>query len=80
MGSKLGGFRVTKRKKFLTMEVLKKDVESLLKEGFKNEKCFSSARDDVNVVPSEGQRGERAHLWLLLLKEYTGVARKSPGT
>lgn len=45
MGSKLGGFRVTKRKNFLTMEVLKKDVESLLREGFKNEKCFSSARD-----------------------------------
>lgn len=64
----------------MTTEVLKKDVESLLKEDFKNEKWFSSARDDLNVVPSKGQRGQHDHLWFLLLKEYIELARKSPGT
>lgn len=62
------------------MEVLQKDMESLLKEDFKNEKSFSSARDDLNVVPSKGQCGQHGHLWFLLSKEYIGLASKSPGT
>lgn len=32
----VGGFKAPKTKSFLTMEVLKKDVESLLKEDFEN--------------------------------------------
>lgn len=73
-------FRVTIRKHFLTMKVLKWGVVSFLKEDFKN-RSASHLPGSIWVSPHlQRKHGQHVPWRFLLLKEYIGLTRKSPGT